>query len=597
MYILGISAYFHDSAAAIIKDGEILFAVQEERFTRIKNDSAFPINAINFCLKSANISLKEIKYITYYEKPFIKFERLMNSYFQTVPWGFQSFRKSMPIWLKEKLFTKDIIIKELSKLDRNIDIESKLLFSEHHLSHLASSYYPSGFEEATLVSIDAVGESTTTTIAHAIDNEIEILKEVHFPNSLGLLYSAFTYFLGFKVNEGEYKVMGLAPYGEAKYVDIILEKIIVLHEDGSFKLNTKYFNFITGLTMTNNKFEKLFNIQKRQPNEELTQEHMDLAASIQEVLNQCVERIVVHAKSLTNCENLCLSGGVALNCVTNSTIKIKNIFKNIWIQPAAGDAGSAIGSALAAYHIHEGKPLLEVKAGHQDHMKNSLLGPSFTNDEVLKEIEEQGLNYEKIENEDILINHLLDSIENGKVIGLHRGALEFGPRALGNRSIIADPRLKDIQQTLNLKIKFRESFRPFAPIILEEHLKDWYHIEGNSPYMLFTAQLKENKYQSSDTNRKGIQKLKHIDSSIPGVTHVDYSSRIQSVTKQSNRFIYKLLTGFFQRTGCPILINTSFNTNGEPIVCHPKDSIKCFLRTDMDILYIEDYIIRKKENA
>ena len=589
--IIGISSFYHDSAAALIVDGEIVSAVQEERFTRLKHDSSFPVNSIKYLLKSNNLKLSEIDAVVFYEKPFLKFERLLETYISFMPQGIKSYLLAMPIWLKEKLFLKRIILDYLKELDENFDIE-KIYFSEHHFSHAASAFFASPYKEALILTIDGVGESATTTLCRGVDNKIEILREIHFPHSLGLLYSAFTYYLGFKVNSGEYKVMGLAPYGQPKYMNIILDKIIDVKEDGSFRLNQEYFNYATGLTMTNKKFDKLFGQKtRRSEKENITEFHMDIAASVQKVTEFIILKISKGLSKEYHIKNLCLAGGVALNCVANGKIIKENIFKNVWVQPASGDAGGAIGSALA-YYYHELKNVRPEKSN--DLMKGSFLGPSFNQAEVVKTLTNIGAIYQEIGDSEIF-DETAKLISDGNVVGWFQGRMEFGPRALGSRSILADARSENMQKKLNLKIKYRESFRPFAPSILKEDLNQWFDLSAESPYMMFVGKVKKDKcFKIKENNLFGINKLNVKRSEIPAVTHVDYTARIQTVTEDTNHRFFHLIKSFKELTKCPILINTSFNVRGEPIVQSPKDAFNCFMGTDMDILVIENCILFKK---
>ena len=595
--ILGISAFYHDSAAAIIKDGKIVAAAQEERFTRKKHDSSYPFNAIKYCLEEANIKLNEIDNVVFYEKPFLKFERLLETYLAFAPRGFKSFSISMPIWLREKLFQKKFLFDKLKNQDQNFNDINKISFSEHHFSHAASAFYPSPFKEAVIITLDGVGEWATTTVAIGKDNDIKMLKEIHFPHSLGLLYSAFTYYLGFKVNSGEYKVMGLAPYGEPKFVDVIFKNLIDVKEDGSFKLNMKYFNYATGLTMTNIHFNELFGQKVRDPKKELlTSFHMNIAASIQVVIEKIILRIMRNIQEETKIKNLCLAGGVALNCVANGKILKNKIFKNIWIQPASGDAGGSLGAALGYWFKELSNPRHK-NEGTSDEMFGSYLGPSFTEKEIEKNLNSLGANYKKYDKEE-MIQITANELKNGKIIGWFQGRMEFGPRALGCRSIIADPRSDKMQKTLNLKIKFRESFRPFAPSILREDLNDWFELNYDSPYMLLVADIKKKiQIPESHDNKNlfGIDRLNLKRSTIPAVTHVDYSARIQTVHKETNPNYHKLISKFKEITNCPILVNTSFNIRGEPIVCSTEDAFRCFMGTDLDILVCENIILRKNE--
>ncbi|AXH14190.1 hypothetical protein CP985_04385 [Malaciobacter mytili LMG 24559] len=610
MYILGISAYYHDSSVAIIKNEHIIAAVQEERFTRIKHDSNFPSQSIKYCLNEAGITLDEIDYIAFYDKPFIKFERLLETYLTEAPKGFKSFLMAIPIWLKEKLFLKETLAREFTLLFEELNpkknekefkafkkrVIEKFMFSEHHQSHAASAFYPSPYEEAAILTIDGVGEWTTTSIAYGKANNIKFLKEIHFPHSLGLLYSAFTYYTGFKVNSGEYKLMGLAPYGKPIYSDLIKEHLIHIKDDGSFKLDMSYFNYTSGLTMTSNKFHKLFGGKPRESESEITQKEMDLAASIQNVTEELVIKLANYAKKLTGAKNLCLAGGVALNCVSNGKILKENIFENIWIQPAAGDAGGSLGTAYCAYYQELNNPRT-INLNELDKMQGSYLGPKFSNEEIKSYLDKVNAVYEFINNEDILIDKISTQLASQKVIGWHCGRMEFGPRSLGNRSILGDARSSKMQSIMNLKIKYRESFRPFAPSVLREKVNEWYDLNTHSPYMLFVALVKKEKCYKMTTEEKnlfGIEKLNIQRSIIPAVTHIDYSARIQTVHKETNPRYHKLISNFEEKTGCATIVNTSFNVRGEPIVCTPEDSYRCFMRTQMDILVIENFIIYKQ---
>ena len=592
--VLGISAFYHDSAAAIIVDGEIIAAVQEERFTRKKHDESYPKNAINYVLKEANLKLNEVDHVVFYEKPFLKFERLLETYVGFSPSGFKSFSMSMPLWLSEKLFQKKMLFDALKKQDNNFNDIKKINFSEHHLSHAASAFFPSPYDEAIILTLDGVGEWATTTVSLGKNNKINILKEIHFPHSLGLLYSAFTYFLGFKVNSGEYKVMGLAPYGEPIFKDIILDKLIDVKEDGSFRLNMDYFNYATGLTMTNSKFAKLFDMERREPEDNLFQIHMDMAASIQAATEEIVLRITRFLSKEFKLENLCMAGGVALNCVANSKILKEGLFKNIWIQPASGDAGGALGAAQAFYYqeLNNKRQILK-----NDSMKGSYLGPEYSEEEIESELKACGAVFKKLSKEQ-LIDIISSSLIDEKVVGFMQGRMEFGPRALGGRSIIADPRSKLMQKKLNLKIKYRESFRPFAPSVLSEEVGEWFENKIHSPYMLIVDEILLSKRYTMTKEQNalfGIDKLNVPRSVIPAVTHVDYSARIQTVQKDTNPYFHALITKFKEKTGCPIVVNTSFNVRGEPIVCTPKDAFKCFMGTDMDALAIGNYFLVKSQ--
>lgn len=594
MYILGISAFYHDSAACLIIDGQIIAAAQEDRFTRKKHDAGFPRNAIDYCLIAGGKKLDQIDYVVFYDKPFLKFERLLETYIAFAPRGFKSFLMAMPIWLKEKLFQKALLRDELKKLGAGPDIENRLLFAEHHQSHAASAFFASPFEEAVVLTMDGVGEWTTTSVAIGCGNRLETAKEIHFPHSIGLLYSAFTYYLGFKVNSGEYKVMGLAPYGEAKYADVILDKLIDLKADGSFRLDMQYFDYCTGLKMVNKKFYKIFGDPPRKPDQTLTQKHMDIAASIQWVTEEIVLRLTRALSSETGSKNLCLAGGVALNCVANGRILRDGKFEKIWIQPAAGDAGGAVGAALAAYYTHLDKPR---RTNGKDAMSGCYLGPSYSNGEIEQQLSGAGASFEKLNDSD-LIAATVDALAAGKAVGWFQGRMEFGPRALGARSILGDPRNPAMQKTLNLKVKYRESFRPFAPAVLREDMADWFELDCDSPYMLFVANVVENKRRKM-TERElalfGIDKLNVPRSEIPAVTHVDYSARIQSVDRETNPRFHELLSAFKARTGCPVLVNTSFNVRGEPIVCSPEDAFRCFMGSEIELLVIENYILYKEK--
>ena len=594
--ILGISAFYHDSAAALVVDGKIISAAQEERFTRKKHDSSYPHHAIEFILKNSNLKLSQIDHIVFFEKPFLKFERLLETYLAFAPRGFKSFSMSMPIWLREKLFQKKFLFDQLKKHDQNFNDIEKIKFSEHHYSHAASAFYPSPFKDAVIITLDGVGEWATTTVAIGKDNKIEMLKEIYFPHSVGLLYSAFTYYLGFKVNSGEYKVMGLAPYGTPKYKDSIINNLIDLKKDGSFRLNMKYFNYATGLTMINDKFYNLFGQKVRNPNNELlTQFHMDIAASIQAVTEEILLKLTNSISKETKIKNLCMAGGVALNCVANGKILKNKIFDNIWIQPAAGDAGGSLGAALAFWYNELGNKRSVSKEA--DEMQGSYLGPSFKDDQVEKTLKSLNAKYKKY-SEDNLIDIIAEKIKNEKTIGWFQGRMEFGPRALGSRSIIADSRSDKMQKELNLKVKFRESFRPFAPSVLREDVSDWFDINIDSPYMLYVAEIKKNiqiPISNKDKKLFGINKLNIKRSSIPAVTHVDYSARIQTVHRETNPKYYKLLKKFKEITGFPILVNTSFNVRGEPIVCSVEDAFRCFMGTNLDILVCENFVLFKEE--
>ena len=592
--ILGISAFYHDSAACILKDGKITAAAQEERFTRKKHDASYPRNAIEFVLKYANLKLSEVDQVVFFEKPFLKFERLLETYVAFAPKGFVSFSKAMPLWLKEKLFQKNLLLNELKKHDEKYKSDENIFFSDHHLSHAASAFFPSPFNEAVVLTADGVGEWATTTVAVGKDNELEVKKEIHFPHSLGLLYSAFTYYTGFKVNSGEYKLMGLAPYGNPIYEDKV-KKLIDLKDDGTFRLNQKYFNYATGLTMTSNHFHKLFGQKPRDSkNEKLTQFHMDIASSIQKVTEDIMIKLAKSIRQEYGIKNLCLAGGVALNCVANGKILREKIFENIWIQPAAGDAGGSLGAALALWHIEQGNKRI---VNPNDDMAGSYLGSEFSQNQIETELKSIGANYETTSYED-LINKTSEYLSKEKAIGWFQGRMEFGPRALGGRSILGDPRSDKMQKNLNLKVKYRESFRPFAPSILREDLEGWFNLDTDSPYMLLVADINsEKQIKMTDEEKKlfGIDKLNIKRSEIPAVTHVDYSARIQTVDKNFNKRYYDLISKFKEKTGCPVIVNTSFNVRGEPIVNSPTDAFNCFMGTELDYLIIGDCILDKKK--
>ena len=592
--ILGISAFYHDSAAALIIDGKIIGAVQEERFTRKKHDPSFPLNSIQYLLDEAGLKLSQIDHIGFYDKPFLKFERLLETYLAKAPFGFKSFRMAIPLWLREKLFLKDLLVKKLTDLDKDFQGD-RILFGEHHLSHAASAFYPSPFNEAVILVLDGVGEWATSTVAIGRVNDIEIVKEIHFPHSIGLLYSAFTYFTGFKVNSGEYKVMGLAPYGKPRFKDLILKNIIDLKPDGSYRMDQSYFNYSTGLTMTNRKFADLFKVPVRKPeSEQLSQVHMDLAASIQAVTEEVVLNMTRALSQEYKIPNLCMAGGVALNCVANGKILKERYFKDIWIQPAAGDAGGALGVAQSVWH----KELKNNRVPHKnDSMRGSYLGPKYSQLEIESSLTKLDADF-KTFSEDKMLETVAHSLSEGKVVGWFQGRMEFGPRALGARSIIADPRSITIQKNLNLKVKYRESFRPFAPSVLREDVSDWFDFNYDSPYMLFVDRVHKDKVREMTEQEKalfGIAKLNVTRSDIPAVTHVDYSARIQTVHKETNPIYHKLISIFKKKTGCPVLVNTSFNVRGEPIVLSPKDAFKCFMGTDIDMLVVGNSILNKDE--
>jgi carbamoyltransferase len=594
MRILGLSAYYHDSAAALLIDGQVFAAAQEERFTRIKHDPRFPEQAIRFCLNQANVSLSDLDAVVFYEKPFVKFERLIETFLSIAPRGFDQFRLAMPVWLREKLFQRDLLTKALRQIDPGF-VESKLLFSEHHISHAASAFYPSPFSDAVVLTMDGVGEWATTSVALGNGSELTTLKEIKFPHSLGLLYSAFTYYTGFKVNSGEYKLMGLAPYGKPIYFSSILDNLIDLKSDGSFRLDQAYFDYVGGLKMVNSKFENLFGHPSRSAESELTQFHMDIAASIQAVTDEIVVRLARGLATETGQKNICLAGGVALNCVANGKLLRDGCFENVWIQPAAGDAGGAVGAALAAYHQHfkQARP----KPNTADGMQGSYLGPSFSDTDICERLSQSGAKFEYFEDSK-LFSFVASALASEKAVGWFQGRMEFGPRALGNRSILGDPRSASMQRTLNLKVKYRESFRPFAPAVRSEDVSEWFEHKGPSPYMLFVADVQPGHRRSMTTEQQalfGIDKLNVVRSTIPAVTHIDYSARLQTVHKETNPQFHKLLSCFKELTGCPVLVNTSFNVRGEPIVCTPEDAFRCFMGSEIDLLVIGNYILTKSD--
>lgn len=593
MRVLGISAFYHDSAAALVVDGEIMAAVQEERFSRKKHDSRFPANAVRYCLEQAPGN--DVDHVVYYEKPFIKFERLLETYLAFAPKGLRSFRAAIPVWTKEKLFQKSMLLRELKQIQPDRDWGSRLLFSEHHFSHAASAFYPSPFDEALVVTMDGVGEWTTTSVAIGKGNALQVLREIHFPHSLGLLYSAFTYYTGFKVNSGEYKLMGLAPYGEPKYKQKILDHLIDVKEDGSFRLDMKYFDYCTGLTMTSGAFNHLFGQPPRKTHELLTQFHMDIAASVQAVLEEVVLRMTRSLAAETGIRNLCLSGGVALNCVANGKILRDGHFLGLWIQPASGDAGGALGSALAGYYLFGQKE--RKVCSRQDAMKGSYLGTEFTQEDIERRLTAVGARFAVL-NDCELMNACVSALQEGKALGWHQGRMEFGPRALGARSIIGDPRSPTMQSTLNLRVKFRESFRPFAPSVLRERVKDYFELDTDSPYMLLVAQVQESRripMSKEQSELFGIEKLNVPRSDIPAVTHVDYSARVQTVHPDTNPRYHRLLSEFEKRTGCPVLVNTSFNVRGEPIVNTPEDAFRCFMGSDIEALAVGNCFLKKED--
>ena len=595
MRILGISAFYHDSAAALVEDGRIAAAAQEERFTRKKHDAGFPDHAISYCLEHAGGSLKNVDFVVFYDKPFLKFERLLETYLSFAPRGFTSFKMAMPLWLREKLFQKDLLRREFRRFDPDFDWKNKLLFAEHHQSHAASAFFPSPFEEAVVLTMDGVGEWATTSVGQGSGNRLEMTKEIHFPHSLGLLYSAFTYYTGFKVNSGEYKVMGLAPYGEPKYADLILDNLMDLKADGTFRLDQSYFDYCTGLRMTNDKFDALFGGAARQGDELLTQRHMDLAASIQAVTEETVLRLTRGLKAETGVKNLCLAGGVALNCVANGKVLKDASFDNVWVQPAAGDAGGALGAALTAYHLYQGQP--RTPDGPLDAMQGSFLGPEFGQGDIEARLSKAGAKFEVL-SDDAVIASTAQAINDGKAVGWFQGRMEFGPRALGGRSILGDARSTTMQKTLNLRVKYRESFRPFAPSVLREDVADWFELDADSPYMLMVADVVESRRRDMTEAEKalfGIDKLNVPRSDIPAVTHVDYSARIQTVHRETNPRYHALITRFREISGCPVIVNTSFNVRGEPIVCTPEDAFHCFMGSDIEVLVAGNCRLNKED--
>jgi len=596
MNIVGLSAYYHDSAACLIRDGEVVAAAQQERFSRKKHDSEFPSDAVQYCLRAGGLRPEQVDHFVFYDKPFLKFERLLETYLAFAPRGFRSFVTSMPVWIKDKLFQKRVILDDLVTCLGGCreDYSSRLLFSEHHLSHAASAYYPSPFDHAAVLTMDGVGEWTTTSLAIGNGRDLTVSKEIHFPHSLGLLYSAFTYYTGFKVNSGEYKVMGLAPYGEPRFVQQIKDHLIEIAEDGSFRLDMNYFDYCTDLRMTSERFHQLFGAPPRQPESELTQREMDLAASIQAITEEVVLKLAASIRRESGSSNLCLAGGVALNCVANGKLLRAGLFDQIYLQPAAGDAGGALGAALGAYHLMLNQPRLPL-SGRYDGMKGSYLGPEFSDEEIAAELDAAGATYVRLESTE-LIDQVAQLLADGKAFGWVQSRMEFGPRALGARSIIADPRSPEMQKALNLKVKFRESFRPFAPSVLREDAKDWFDIDVESPYMLLVADVAEKRRLTVTQDQAklfGIDKLNVPKSDIPAVTHVDYSARIQTVTESTNPMYYRLLKAFKKLTGCPVLVNTSFNVRGEPIVCSPTDAYRCFMGCDLDYLVIGNFLLDK----
>ncbi|MBO6787700.1 MAG: carbamoyltransferase [Rhodospirillales bacterium] len=594
MIVLGLSAFYHDSAAALVRDGEIVAAAQEERFTRKKNDSDLPVHAAAYCLDAAGISLDEVDHIAFYDKPLLTFDRLLETYLAYAPSGFGSFAKAIPVWVKDKLLQKSRIAKGLSELDRGTVTEDDILFGYHHHSHAAAAFYPSPFNEAAIVIMDGVGEWATTSIGYGKGREIRLDREVRFPHSLGMLYSAFTYYLGFKVNDGEYKVMGLAPYGEPVYADLIMEKLLDVKDDGSFRMNMSYFNYTTGLTMTNDKFAKLFGEPRRDAADPLTDFHMNVARSVQAVAEKLIMGVCAEAHRMTGAKNLCLAGGVALNCVANGLIQREGPFENIWIQPASGDAGSALGIALAAANLL-GDERVPARSNGHDAMQGGYLGPAYGDDEIRAVLDSYGAVYDRLE-DDALISTVSDALAADEIVGWFQGRMEFGPRALGNRSILGNPASPSMQKTLNMKIKYRESFRPFAPAVLKEDAAEHFQFDGESPYMLIVAPVREEdrtELSDDDKARVGLDRLNVVRAKLPAITHVDYSARIQTVTPDSNKRFYDLISAFKQRTGNGVLVNTSFNVRDEPVVCSPEDAYRCFMATEMDMLALGNFVLRK----
>ncbi len=595
MWILGISAFYHDSAAALIRDGEVVAAAQEERFTRKKHDPGFPSHAVEYCLQSAQLKADALDHVVFYEKPFIKFERLLENYLALAPRGLRSFQMALPLWIREKLFQKDLLCGELDKILPNAKLGTRLLFTEHHQSHAASAFYPSPFEDALVLTMDGVGEWTTTSAALGSGNKLDIIQEIRYPHSLGLLYSAFTYYTGFKVNSGEYKVMGLAPYGEPRYAQTILDHLIDVKNDGSFRLNLDYFDYCTGLTMTNAKFADLFGGPAREPEERLTQRHMDLAASVQAVLEKIVLQMTCSLAAQTGARNLCIAGGVGLNCVANGKVLRAGRFQNMWIQPASGDAGGALGAALAAYYIHRQQP--RVLNGCLDGMKGAYLGPVFEQQDIERRLRDAGAVFTAMTGDEV-VERSAAALAEGQAVGWFQGRMEFGPRALGNRSILGDARSPSMQSLLNLKVKYRESFRPFAPSILREDVEQWFEMDADSPYMLLVADVQERRRIAMTAEQEklfGIEKLNVPRSEIPAVTHVDYSARVQTVHAETNPRYHALISAFKERTGCPVIVNTSFNIRGEPIVCTPEDAFRCFMGTEIEVLVVGNCFLRKED--
>ncbi|MFD3191582.1 carbamoyltransferase [Sedimentitalea sp. HM32M-2] len=595
--ILGLSSFYHDSAAALLVDGQVVAAAQEERFTRKKHDAGFPRKAIEYVLEEGGLKLADLDHVAFYDKPFLKFERLLETYLANAPRGFRSFQMAIPVWIREKLFQKDLILKELRGIDPKAQFRDKLLFAEHHMSHAASAFYPSPFDEAVVLTLDGVGEWATTTVAIGRGKSLEMKKEIHFPHSLGLLYSAVTYYTGFKVNSGEYKVMGLAPYGEPRFKDLILKELVDLKPDGSFRLNQRYFNYATGLTMTNARFSELFGRPVRKPDSELLEQfHMDMAASVQAVTEEIVLTMARHLAAEYGIPNLCMAGGVALNCVANGKILRDGAFKDIWIQPAAGDAGGALGAACAAWHQELDQDRV-LDRSQRDGMRGSYLGPVFAQPEIERRLGAIGAKFETLDEAE-MIDHAAQALADGKAVGWFNGRMEFGPRALGGRSILGDPRSESMQKTLNLKVKFRESFRPFAPSVLREDMAQWFNLDHDSPYMLLVDHLRQDRCRTMTAEEEGlfgIEKLNVKRSELPAITHVDYSARIQTVHADTNPLYHRLITAFRDLTGCPVVVNTSFNVRGEPIVCTPEDAFRCFMGTDMDVLVVGNTVLKKED--
>jgi carbamoyltransferase len=595
MRVLGISAFYHDSAAALVRDGQIVAAAQEERFSRRKHDARFPRHAVSYCLEREGVPLEAIDYVVFYDKPFLKFERLLETYLAFAPHGLRSFAMALPLWIREKLFQRKLLRNALRGFGPEFDFEGRLLFAEHHLSHAASAYYPSPFQEAAVLTMDGVGEWATTSAAMGSGNRLEVLREIHFPHSLGLFYSAFTYYAGFRVNSGEYKLMGLAPYGDPKYAGLIRDRLIDIKEDGSFHLDLDYFDYCTGLAMTNRRFDELLGAPRRPPDGKLTQHYADVAASAQAVVDEIVVRLTRSLAAETGAEALCMAGGVALNCVANAKVLRDGAFRRLWIQPAAGDAGGALGAALAAFHLYAGGA--RAASGGSDAMQGALLGPEFEQHEIEQRLRAVGARFTVL-TEDALLDACAAALDRQQVLGWFQGRMEFGPRALGNRSILADPRAAAMQSALNLKIKFRESFRPFAPAVLREDVSDWFEFEGDSPYMLLVAGVAQRRrlpLTEGEQSLKGFDALRAMRSEVPAVTHVDYSARLQTVDRETNPRFHALLSRFKARTGCPVLVNTSFNVRGEPMVCTPEDAFRCFMGTGIDLMAIGDCLLRKED--